>query len=106
MLVSVLLFVASLAFITSLLTIGSSVILSPQDDVRHYIDVVGGFASSLLWGVAGFGATNAEVALQSTVSSEPEPVLVYLFGLFAAFMVIIGLFGTVFLVNVLDVSVE
>lgn len=102
MLVSVFSLVVFLAFATTIATLTSSLTFAISDDAQSYIDIIGGFSSSSLWGVAALGATAIEVGRDSTIYSEP--MVSYLFGVFAIFMAIIGIIGTTFMVDVRDIE--
>lgn len=100
-----LLFVGTLAFLVSSTTILGSVIMEIRGDIRHMVDVLGGFGGAGLWGVFALGSTNIEVVSNGTVvSAGAAPPLTYVAVAFAGLSVIVALVGVSSLVNVLDTS--
>lgn len=108
MLESLVLWVGTLAFVTSIGTVtAGATIYARTGNGADVIDTVGGLVSAVLWFVFSYGVSNVETvaALQSeavTVSTGHE-MLSYVGVALGALMVIIALMGTGSLVDVRDV---
>lgn len=104
MLTAYAIFLAALAWLTSVLTLAGGMFLTTRRD-DHWIDVAGGLASALLWFVAAFGASSLEsVTDGGTIVVRPATPAVWLFAVFGVFMVVIALKGTAILFNVTDLA--
>lgn len=98
--------VGTMAWLTSVLTIGFGVYLNERPDVSHMVDVVGGLASAFLWFIFAFGATSVQVPTGGVILSETSEGLALLGLGFGIFMVVVALIGTAFLMNVMDIVQE
>lgn len=97
---------ASLAWMTSVLTIGFGLysVTRRDVDVKQMVDVVGGLASALLWFAAAFGASSLEVVDSGVTTVSPADPAAYLFAVFGIFMVVIAVVRTAILLDVTELA--
>lgn len=78
MLESAFLFVGTIAFIWTALTLGVAMVVSPTDSKGDAAVMVGGVVGFVLWGVWTYGTLNIEVVGDSTTFQFQHPELAIL----------------------------
>lgn len=97
------LWLGSVALLVSGATLVSSALLDGRG-ADHSVDIIGGLGSAILWGVWALSAGNVErVSNGGVVGYSYEP-LTYVGVMFAAGMLIVGVFGVVGIVDITDMK--
>lgn len=98
--------VGTVAWLSSVLALAVSVYFDARPDVEHALGTVGGLAAAFLWFVFAFGATAIEVPSGGTFLSATNEALAALGVAFGLFMVAVAFMDTAWMLNVFDVVEE
>lgn len=94
----------TLAWLTSVITFVGGVYLDSREDIQHMVDVGGGLTSAFLWFITSFGASAKTTVSSGVVINQPARGPALLFTGFGVIMVVVAFIGTGFLVNVMDIK--
>lgn len=98
------LWLGTVAFLVTIGTFSGAMLLEVRGDVRHMIDVLGGFAGVVLWALWGLAATNIEVVSNGSVVTNSATALGFVAAIMAGISLMIALVGVSSIVNVLGES--
>lgn len=98
--------VGTMAWLTSVLTLAVSIYFDARPDVEHAIGTVGGLASAFLWFMFAFGATSVQVPSGGSLLDSTNEGLALLGLGFGLFMIAVALMDTAWMLNVFDLKDE
>lgn len=96
----------TMAWLTSVLTLAVSIYFDSRPDVEHALGTVGGLASAIMWFILAFGFTAIQTPSGGTLldgNTESMALLSLGFGLF---MVAVAFMDTAWMLNVFDLKEE